>query len=568
MSEQTLALIDPPAERAPRGTLPRLLAGIPAHGALSLGDHLDVHGAPPVYPGPRRMRRSESPLIELIERSGLRGQGGAGFPTGTKLRAVAAQRKRAVVVVNAAEGEPASLKDRTLMQALPHLVLDGAQLAAQAVGADELIVCVCESAPASAEHAARAISERESRRWTASDTARMRAISERASRGGPASDTARMHLTTVPSHYVAGQETALVNYLNGGPALPTFTPPLVFQQGVRRRPTLVANAETLAHVALIARHGPDWFRQLGTPSQPGSTLVTLAGAVAHPGVYEIEHGSSLYSLIDAAGGLAHPAETPAHLAERPTYPTDQPTLSSERPTYPVGGLTDAPGGYRSKPHARYRRELRALLIGGYGGSWIDGRLLSGVALSDEHLAAHSASLGAGVICLLSPNACPIAETVRLTRWMAGQSTGQCGPCVNGLDAIAHSLAEIVAGPIIAAGPITTGRAPANGTQRIARLASLVHRRGACGHPDGVARMVMSAIEAFGPELADHAAHGPCEGCTRPGELPLPTRPSHAIPVGGNSTRRRDPVSRRNAMSRRDTMSRRPSRPARDPVSMQ
>jgi NADH:ubiquinone oxidoreductase subunit F (NADH-binding) len=448
MSEETL-MIDSPAESSPTqapGTLPRLLAGIPADGTMSLDEHLAVHSQAPSFPR-RRGRRSESPLIQQLERAGLRGRGGAGFPTATKLRAVAASRKRAVVVVNAAEGEPASLKDRTLMQTLPHLVLDGAQLAAQAIGADELVVCVCESARASVEASTQAISER---------------------RGMPA-DSARMHVTTVPSTYVAGQEAALVNHLNGGPAIPTFTPPMVFEQGVRRRPTLVANAETLAHVALIARHGPAWFRQLGTPSQPGSTLVTLSGALAHPGVYEIEHGASLVSLIDAAGGmLANP---------------------------------------------------RALLLGGYGGSWISGELLRGVALSDEHLAPHDASLGAGVVLLLSENACPVAETARVARWLAGQSAGQCGPCVHGLDAIATSVEEIAG-----------GIARANAAQRIARLAALVHRRGACGHPDGAARFVMSALEAFGPEFADHARHGSCEGCGRPGELPLPVHRSAITPT--------------------------------------
>ncbi len=439
MSEETL-MIDPPVESAPTqapGSLPRLLAGIPPDGAMSLDEHFAVHGQAPVT-ARRRGRRSESPLIEQIERSGLRGHGGAGFPTATKLRAVAASRKRAIVVVNAAEGEPASLKDRTLMQTLPHLVLDGAQLAAQAVGADELIVCVCETARTSVETSAHAISER---------------------RAMP-SDFARMHLTAVPGSYVAGQEAALVNYLNGAPAIPTFTPPMVFEQGVRRRPTLVANAETLAHVALIARHGSEWFRQLGTPSQPGSALVTLSGALAHPGVYEIEHGASLHSLIDAAGGmLANP---------------------------------------------------RALLVGGYGGSWIAGEFLRGVALSDEHLAPHGASLGAGVVLLLSEDACPVAETARVARWMAGQSTGQCGPCVHGLDSIAASVEEIAG-----------GHAQGNATQRIAHLGALVRRRGACGHPDGAARFVTSALAAFGPEFADHARHGHCEGCARPGELPLP-----------------------------------------------
>lgn len=447
MSEETL-LIDTstPDAREP-GALPRLLAGIPAHGALSLDGHLDVHGELPAA-SRRRGRHSEEPsLIDQIELAGLRGHGGAGFPTATKLRAVATARGRAVVVVNAAEGEPASLKDRTLMQALPHLVLDGAQLAARAVGADELIVCVCASAQASVESTTRALAERR----------------------GLAGDEARMRLAVVPEGYVAGQETALVNHLNGGPAVPTFAPPMVYQQGVRRRPTLVSNAETLAHLALIARHGADWFRQLGTSTQPGSTLVTLVGAFAHPGVYEIEHGASLVSLIEAAGGA------------------------------------------EGSP--------RALLVGGYGGSWIGGEYLRGVALSDDHLAPHGATLGAGVLALLPGDACPVAETVRVTRWLAGQSAGQCGPCVHGLDAIAGALEGVLA-----------GGAEANSFERLERLAALVRRRGACTHPDGTANFVLSALQAFGPELADHARHGPCEGCAQPGQLPLPVLPATAGPV--------------------------------------
>ena len=254
-------------------------------------------------------------------------------------------------MVNAAEGEPASLKDRTLCETLPHLVLDGAQLAAQAVGADELIVCVCESAPASIEGIAAAIEER----------------------GRLPGAPTRMHLAAVPSHYVAGQESALVSHLNGGPAAPTFTP-MPFEQGVRRRPTLINNAETLAHIALIARHGSQWFRQLGTPSQPGSALVTLSGPVAHPGVYEIEHGASLSSLIEAAGG------------------------TTARP--------------------------RAALLGGYAGTWISGELLRGLALSDEHLALHGPRGGGVVVLLRRGRACPgVAETARVGRWLP-QSTRQ------------------------------------------------------------------------------------------------------------------------------------------------
>jgi NADH:ubiquinone oxidoreductase subunit F (NADH-binding) len=428
----------PPLEAHAAPALPRLLTGISAHGAMDLEEHMAVHGPLPL--ARRRGRREESPLIGRIERAGLDGRGGAGFSTAKKLRAVLGARGRAIVVVNAAEGEPASLKDRTLCQSLPHLVLDGGQLAAQAVGAEEVIVCVCETASASIRSISGAVAERQ--------------------RLGVA--TVRVQVNAVPSGYVAGQESALVNHINGGPAIPTFTPPMPFEQGVRRRPTLVNNAETLAHVALIARHGSQWFRQLGTPTQAGSALITLSGPLAHAGVYEIEHGASLSSLIDAAGGTT--------------------------------------------------AGVRGALLGGYAGTWIGGELLRGVALSNEHLAPHGASLGAGVVLLLSEDACPVSETARVARWLAGQSTRQCGPCLNGLDALAQTIEEIAGGV-----------AGAQASQRIDRLASLVRRRGACGHPDGAVNFILSAIQAFSADFADHARHGRCDACAGPAELPLPLR---------------------------------------------
>jgi len=436
---QSLSLAEEPrpatdSQLAP--ALPRLLAGIPAQGAMSLAEHLEVHGAAPSALG--RGRRDPSPLIDRIDRSGLSGRGGAGFPTARKMRAVAASRGRAIVVANGAEGEPASLKDRTLLQTLPHLVLDGGILAAEAVGADELILCVCESELACADSVAQAIEER-----------RRPAL--------------RLRLATVPPRYVAGQESALISHLNGRPALPTFTPPMPFERGVSRRPTLVNNVETLAHIALIARHGSQWFRQLGTPTHPGSALVTLSGAVSHPGVYEIEQGASLSSLIDAAGGTTG--------------------------------------------------RVRAALVGGYGGTWIGGEFLHGLGLSGEHLAAHGATLGAGVVLLLSEQACPVSETSRVARWLADQGSGQCGPCVHGLDALAGTVERIAA-----SAPHERAR------QRIDQLASLVQRRGACSHPDGAVNFVLSAVEVFAAEFADHARHGYCDACSRPGKLPLRTAP--------------------------------------------
>ena len=424
--------------RAPfADALPRLLSGATAEGPLALERHLATHGPLPPPPTPRR--RQEPPLIARVERAGLGGRGGAGFPAGRKLRAVAHARGRAVVVVNAAEGEPASLKDRTLCEAVPHLMLDGADLAAEAVGADEVIVCACQTATASMRSLEIALAERERRMDV----------------------RVRRELVPVPEGYVAGQESALVNFLSGGPAIPTFTPPLPSERGVRRRPTLVSNAETLAHIALIARHGSRWFRQLGTPSQPGSTLVTLSGPLARPGVYEVACGSSLASLVEAAGGTTAP--------------------------------------------------VRGALFGGYAGAWLGAEELAEARLCDEQLAPFGASIGAGVVALLSAEACPVSETARIADWLATQSSRQCGPCVHGLRALAEEV-----------GLLAAGGAELNASRRVEQLAAIVRGRGACGHPDGGVRFILSALRAFAADFSEHARSGRCAACARQAELALPT----------------------------------------------
>jgi NADH:ubiquinone oxidoreductase subunit F (NADH-binding) len=450
MNASAETLVEPGrARRARAGALPRLLQGI-EHEPLSLRAHLEIHGGLPHARGRGGWRRRDrdTGLIGEVDRSGLLGRGGAAFPLARKLAAVAHARGRAIVVANGTEGEPASLKDRTLLELLPHLVLDGATVAAEIVGADEAIVAVCELAPDAGHALADAIDERQA--------------AGLAGRGAPS-----LTMRTLPAHFVAGQESALVNYLSGGPAVPTFTPPRPYEKGVARRPTLVSNVETLAHLALIARHGSDWFRELGAPAHPGSALVTLSGAVANPGVYEIDLGSSLAALLAAGGG-----------------------------TGPAG--------------------VGAALIGGYGGAFVAGDRLRDVALSDEHLAVHGAKLGAGVVAVLSAEACPVAETARLTRWMADQSTRQCGPCEHGLEALAQSLARVAAG--------------ADTGADLPRLLALTRRRGACAHPDGAVATVTSALQVFAGEFRAHAQGGPCPRCAAPAELPLPHRPVDDTPA--------------------------------------
>src|SRR5512132_1475277 len=230
-------LVEDPT-RAPDG-LPRVLTGGGAYGPTSLREHFARHGRLPQL---GHQRADRTALLEMIERSGLCGRGGGGFPTGHKLRAVAGGRRRPVVVANGAEGEPMSMKDKVLCSTAPHLVLDGAAVAAAALGAAEVVVVVDRSADDARAAVAHAIEERR--------TARVDRVSFRTADS--------------PTRYLAGEESALVHWLNGGPAKPTLVPPRPFERGVGGRPTLVQNVETLAHIALIARFGDSWFRGIVT----------------------------------------------------------------------------------------------------------------------------------------------------------------------------------------------------------------------------------------------------------------------------------------------------------------
>lgn len=258
----------------------RLLSGPPPDaGPESFLAHLARLG-----PLPRDDARRD--LILNLDASGLLGRGGAGFPVGRKWRAMADRsRGRAVVVANGAEGEPASLKDRTLMAIRPHLVVDGAILAAEAVGAEEIVFYV------GVEHGAAVV-------------ALSRAIDERRTEIRiPA------RVVAAPVGYVAGEATAAVNFINTGDARPTTTPPRVSERGVAGRPTLVQNVESLAYAALIARFGDSWYRSAGRRDLGGTALITVSGAVREPGVNEIEIGTTIEEIVAESGGLA--AETQA-----------------------------------------------------------------------------------------------------------------------------------------------------------------------------------------------------------------------------------------------------------------
>ena len=217
---------------------------------------------PPAAPGPvpvpeRRDKGFGDRLVAAVSESGLTGRGGAGFPTVAKLELLRRQRRRPLLAVNACEGEPASRKDHLLSTTVPHLVLDGAELAARALGASGVRFCVSRHD----DGAARSVEA---------------AVGERALGRGS------ITLCRPPARFVTGEESALVHWLDGGDARPTHRDrrPAVLRAG--GRPTLVANAETLAHLSLARRHGAAWFRSVGRPTCRASPWSPCRGrALAH-----------------------------------------------------------------------------------------------------------------------------------------------------------------------------------------------------------------------------------------------------------------------------------------------
>jgi NADH:ubiquinone oxidoreductase subunit F (NADH-binding) len=394
---------------------------LPARPILGYSQHAARYG--PLQP-------DATSLADTVAAAGLRGRGGAAFPTGTKIAAVAgnsSRRRPAVVVANCCEGDPTSSKDAVLLEASPHLVIDGALLAAQTTGANKIVLAVHRNSHAAAEL-----------RW---------AISERGALPVEAV------VADVPARFVASEATALVRYLNTGDARPLGRLSAIWESGVDGRPTLVDNAETLAHLALIHRFGASWFRRVGTAAEPGTVLVTVGGAVTRPGVVEVATGTALGAITAAAGWV--------------------------------------PAAYSGPAWA---------LVGGLAGRWIDLSRFQAAGFSTAELAAIGGTKGVASITVLPAGGCVLTETARILHFLAQAGARQCGPCMFGLPAIAADMSAL-------------GRADPQAFTRLRRRLPVIDQRGGCGHPDGAVALAASALQAMtGPESAHldvHARHGAC-----------------------------------------------------------
>jgi NADH:ubiquinone oxidoreductase subunit F (NADH-binding) len=359
-------------------------------------------------------------LLDDVERSGLLGRGGAAFPLAVKLRAVRDNGIRGnvgtVVVANGEEGEPASIKDRWLLRNRPHLVLDGLRLAAAIVAADRAHVYVSDL------QAARSVES---------------ALGEI---GGDTLDGISAAVRVVDPGYIAGEETAAVRALNGGPVKPTDKPPRPFEVGVDGRPTLVSNVETLANLPYIQQHGSAAFRDQGTPRSPGTLLVTITGADRPPGLYEVPHGLPITELFALHG------------------------VSTDR--------------------------VRGALMSGYFAGLLNRDVLD-TSVDHETFQRLGSGLGCGAISVITDD-CPVAVAASVLAYFDRENAGQCGSCFNGTAAMA-AVGEA----------LRDGVATEEDLTRLRRWSVVLRGRGACATLDAATNIAASLLDQFPQPVQQH-----------------------------------------------------------------
>jgi len=393
-------------------------------------------------------RRAEPEgVIEALEASGLRGRGGAGFPTGTKWRTVFDSRSAssaATVVVNAAEGEPGTFKDRAILRANPYRVLEGALVAATVMGADTVIMAMKAS--------------------FTPELARVRIAADEIRAAGWA-DGVEIVVIEGPSHYLYGEETALLEVIAGRNPFPRIAPP--YRHGsdelgpdtksaadepmasptsdTGAAPTLVNNAETMANVPGIVVEGPDWFRSVGTEKSPGTIVCTVTGATRRHGVGEFPMGTPLREVIETLGGGVRP------------------------------------GG-----------RVRAVLSG-VANALLPGHLLD-TPVTHEDLQEAGSGLGSAGFIVFDESDDPVAVAAGVSRFLAVESCGQCTPCKQDGLVIAGLLEKL-------------GRDQADGTDldvlrgRLATVTDSARCYLATQHQ----RVVESVLQLFPEAVKGHAA---------------------------------------------------------------
>ena len=385
-------------------------------------------------------------VIKVVSASGLRGRGGAFFPTGRKWALTVKDGGPNYLCCNGDESEPGTFKDRELMECNPHQVLEGCALAAYANAAETIYIYVRGEFQQPARALAQAIQEAYEAGYLGDDVL---------------GTGKRLHayLHVGAGAYICGEETALLSSVDGTRGWPRLRPPFPGQSGINRRPTVVNNVETLANVAPILLHGPEWFRQWGTVQAPGRKVYCLSGHVNKPGNYEAAMGTTLRELIYGfAGGV--------------------------------------PGGKR----------VKAVLPGGSSTNYLSGEQLD-VNMDPESVSAAGSMLGSAGVIVLDEDACIVRATRRLVRFYMRESCGQCTPCREGCGWLWRLY-----------GKILDGQGKDFDLDLLLDICDGIATKSLCLLGDSVTFPVVSSLRLFRDEYEQHIRDGACPGCGRRAEV--------------------------------------------------
>ncbi|MGY4707843.1 NADH-quinone oxidoreductase subunit NuoF [Candidatus Bipolaricaulota sp. J31] len=384
---------------------------------------------------------SPEAVLEEIKESGLRGRGGAGFPTGLKWEAVRrAPGEEKYVLCNADEGEPGTFKDRLIMEGDPHRLIEGMAIAAYAVGARRGYVYI--------------------RGEYALSIARFNQALEAARKLGLLGEgilgtgfSFDIEVKVGAGSYVCGEETALIESLEGKRGWPRIRPPYPVTHGLFGKPTVVNNVETLANVPDIVLRGAGWFRSMGVPSCPGTKVYSLLGAVRYRGLVEVEMGTPLRTLIYELGG----------------------------------GLPEG-------------KRLKAVLVGGAAGAFLPPEMLD-VRMDFDSMREAGAVLGSGAIVVLDDGACVLDVLSAVLRFFRHESCGQCTPCRVGTDLLVKLHEAVCA-----------GKADPSVLDRMLEVAEAMQVASLCPLGQSVVLPVGTALRWFRGEFEKHITEGPCPRC--------------------------------------------------------
>jgi NADH-quinone oxidoreductase subunit F len=386
----------------------------------------------------RALAGSPESVLEAVRASGLRGRGGAGFPTGQKWSLAAAEQATPrYVVSNGGEDEPGSLKDRIVMESYPHRVLEGVILAAYATGASEAVLYVNSDYTVPIAQLEKAIHEAQAAGYLGD-----------AIQGSSFSLKVRVH--TGPQDYVAGEDSAVLEIIEGKKPLPREKPPFPTSGGLYGKPTVVNNVETFALVPAIVARGGDWFRSQGTADNPGTMLFTLPANLNRPGVVELPVGTTLRELLEVHGG----------------------------------GLKSGKG-------------IKAVLPGGPSSGFLSGDDLD-VPMDRPPLVERGSTLGCGVLRIVEEGECIVEVADEIAQFFARESCGQCPAC----QMVTNNLATMIS-------RFKQGNGSMQMLDQIPKLAAFGKGKGFCSLISMPIAPLSSAGRLFGSDFEYHLEHGTC-----------------------------------------------------------